>query len=588
MSFIQHDVVKTAVSRSIAATMSEIFTEIDQDLAQTQLYKMLTLPPNPKLGHTCVGLFPWAKSLKKSPVEIGKMVSDALKTDDLITSTNLAGPYLNITFNKSKLAELVLIPINNESFFQTKLTENAPKTMIEFSQPNTHKELHVGHMRNLCLGDAVVKLHRYCDFPIVAATFPGDVGTHVAKCLWYLKKYNKEETPKARKGAWLGQMYTKAHNLLEDEKGSAKEEENRSELTEILSQLEAKSGEYYDLWVKTREWSIKLMQEIYNWADVTFDQWYWESEVDSRSVNLVKEYQEKGLFVEDQGAVGIDLSDDKLGFCLLLKSDGNGLYATKDIELAKTKFEEHQIEKNIYVVDDRQSHHFKQVFKVLEKMGFENAKNCFHLQYDMVELTDGAMSSRKGNIFPMQALIEEMVEMIKKNYLAKYQDTWENSEIDITANTIAAGAIKYGMTRIDNNKKIVFDLEDWLRLDGESGPYIQYAYARINSLLKKADFNGEYEGSFQHISHDLEVNLLLKLKDFNNVVEVACDQYKTSHLCGYLYELSKMFNSFYAECPVMKADSNELKIERLMICRAVALTLKQGLSLLGIKVPNRM
>ena len=232
---------------------------------------------------------------------------------------------------------------------------------------------------------------------------------------------------------------------------------NRKELTEILKQIEKGEGQYFELWKQTKDWSVELMQEVYDWAKVSFDTWYWESDVDSSSVDLVKKYYEKGLFVKDDGAIGIDLSDDKLGFCLLLKSDGTGLYATKDLELARRKFEDQHVDHSVYVVDNRQALHFKQVFKTLEKMGFEKAKDCYHLQYEMVELPDGAMSSRKGNIVPIQSLIDQMVAKIENTYLEKYKGAWSQEEIDKTANMIASGAIKFGMNRIDPNKKIVFD-----------------------------------------------------------------------------------------------------------------------------------
>src|SRR5690554_2772033 len=326
------------------------------------------------------------------------------------------------------------------------------------------------------------------------------------------------------------------------------------------------------------------MNEVYQWADVKFDVWYWESEVDSDSVKLAKEYYDKGLFIEDKGCIGIDLSEYKLGFCMLLKSDGNGLYATKDIELARRKFQDFKIEKSIYVVDKRQEHHFKQVFKTLELMGFEQAKNCYHLQYDFVELPDGAMSSRKGNIVPLQSLIDNMVAMIKDQYLSRYQNEWSVEEIEETAQTVAKGAIKYGMTCIDPSKKIVFDMQEWLKLDGESGPYAQYVCARINSMLKKL---GEPTQQEVKIIEKQEKELVALLMNFNHAVEQATTNYRPSALTAYIYDLARAYNSFYAECPVGPA-SEPVKSSRILLSNAVSKTLKTGLELLGIKAPERM
>jgi arginyl-tRNA synthetase len=556
---------------------------------ETQIiYKLLNPPPKKEMGDLAFPCFKYAKQLKKSPAQISALLEQAESSIEQIVKIQAFGPYLNVFINHSVTAKALIEGIQDNSFFEKTIVIDAPKTMIEYSQPNTHKELHVGHMRNLCFGDALVKLYRYAGVEIISSTFPGDVGTHVAKCLWYFKKFDKEkEIPTDElKGAWLGTLYTKANNLLEDERGSDKEESNRLELTKILQELHKGSGEYFDLWKTTRLWSIDLMKKVYNWAGVTFDHWYWESDVDASSVALIHKYLEKGLFKKDQGAVGIDLSDDKLGFCLLLKSDGTGLYATKDIELARRKFDDFKVEQSLYVVDNRQALHFKQVFKTLEKMGFENAKNCKHLQYEMVELTDGAMSSRKGNIVALGDLIQNMENTVKENYLNKYQGQWQNEEIDSTAKIIASGAIKYGMNKIDSNKKIVFDMQDWLKLDGESGPYIQYVYARINSMLAKADYTFR-DCDYSELKEQSEFDILNQLNSFNSIIQTCLEQNKTYHLCHYLYQLAKLYNSFYADCPILKQEDN-LKQIRLNLSSSVAITIKKGLELLGIEAPQKM
>lgn len=577
--------MKVHISELLAQAINQVDSQSNLD--PKQIYWQLTTPPNFEMGQLCYPCFPLAKQLKKSPAQIANELAEKISPTDKVSSAEAQGPYVNFNFNFGRLAEQLLSSIEKGDFFSAELTQGEPKTLIEYSQPNTHKELHVGHMRNLCLGDALIRIHRYCGIETLATTFPGDVGTHVAKCLWYLEKHNKEPIPAERKGAWLGTLYTKGNNLLEDQKGTEQETINRKELTTILQQLHAGSGHYYDLWKETRQWSIELMQEVYKWANVKFDYWYWESDVDAASVELVKEYHKKGLFIEDNGAIGIDLKEDKLGFCLLLKSDGTGLYATKDLELARRKFEDHQVQKSIYVVDNRQSLHFKQVFKTLEKMGFEQSKDCFHLQYEMVELTDGAMSSRKGNIVPLQSLIDEMVAKIKKDYLDRYED-WDETKKNKVAGQVAAGAIKFGMTRVDNNKKIVFDMAQWLKLDGESGPYIQYVHARIQSMLSKLSFNQSTAPDYSALVHPLEQQLLFKLSIFNDVVQEACKQYKTLMICSYLYDLAKLFNSFYAECSVAGAETANLKDARAHLCNAVAITLKEGLNLLGIHAPDQM
>lgn len=580
--FKLHDQFRKELASSIVDAIQKTF---NLTFSVEKIYSLFGPTPSKEAGDLAFPLFIIAKEAKTNPAEAAKKLGENLESlPTFIGSFKAQGPYLNFFYNLREVGQKLVPEIVKGDFFKKSLSENTPKTMIEYSQPNTHKELHVGHMRNLCLGDALIRLHRYSGFNIISSTFPGDVGTHVAKCLWYMKYHFKGEIPKENKGAWLGSMYSTAHNKLEEERGTDKEADNREKLTLILKQLEQKSGEFYELWKETREWSIELMNTIYNWAGVKFDIWYWESEVDSDSVKLAREYQKKGLFVEDQGAVGVNLEDYKLGFCLLIKSDGNGLYATKDIELARRKFQDYNIERNIYIVDKRQEHHFKQVFKVLELMGFENAKKCFHLQYDFVELPDGAMSSRKGNIVPLQSLIKNMEQMIKDQYLSRYVDEWSKEEIDKTASVVAKGAIKYGMTRIDPSKKIVFDMKEWLKLDGESGPYVQYVFARINSMLNKL---GAPTKNDILPEAEQEKELIRILMNFNNVVQNATENYRPSVLTAYLYDLARAFNSFYAECPVGSVEE-PTRSSRLLLSEATAKTLKEGLSLLGIEAPEKM
>lgn len=588
---LMHEPLRLSLTKPLQAALEKLGIEVKTE----EIYNALVEPPNADMGHLAFGCFIFAKILKKSPAVVAGEIKALLEHVEGTSSIEAAGPYLNIKFNSETLACYTVQKILTSEMFTTQLVADAPKTMIEYSQPNTHKELHVGHMRNLCLGDSLIKMLRrsFGNDKIISSTFPGDVGTHVAKCLWYIKNHVGSEVLEQKRsdplrGEWLGQMYSTANLKLEDEAGTPDIfERNKAQLTEILKQLEAGSGEYFELWRETREWSIELMNKVYKWAGVNFDRWYWESEVDADSVKTIKKYFAEGKLQESQGAIGIDFSSENLGFCLLLKTDGTGLYATKDIELARRKFEDFKIEKSIYVVDMRQALHFKQVFRALEHLGFAQAKNCFHLQYNFVELPDGAMSSRKGNIVPLTSLVDKMKDHVKTRYLARYAGEWSAEEVESTAGIVAKGAIKYGMLRQDTNKKIVFDMDEWLKLDGESGPFIQYSYARINSLLKKFGQKGsEFKGEL--LTHAAEVKLMQHMMNFNGVVLSSAENYKPAALCTYLYETAKKFNIFYHECPIGNVEDIELRKARLALSSAVGLVLINGLSLLGIPVPDRM
>ncbi|MDC1173988.1 arginine--tRNA ligase [Bacteriovoracaceae bacterium] len=584
----QYNLVYNQIAKSLEEAINALGNEID--LSIEDISKSLSIAPNMKMGHIAFGCFQLAKQLKKAPPQIASEICEKLVVPNTVSEAKVVGPYLNFFISPKGLGEDYLSTVLDESLFKQKLFADDSRVMIEYSQPNTHKVLHVGHMRNLCLGNALVRLCRYSGLDTLAVTYPGDMGTHVAKCLWYLKYKETSEAPKENKGAWLGEIYAKSNALLEDEKGTDKEDKNREQLTAILKELHSEQGPFYDLWKETREWSIELMKESYQWADVEFDRWFFESEVDAKSLEYVNELYKQGVLVKDQGAIGMNLEEDKLGFCLLVKSDGTGLYSTKDVELAKVKFEEFNVDHNVYVVDNRQAFHFKQVFKVLEKVGFEKSKNCFHLEYAMVDLPDGAMSSRKGNIIPLLDLVSQMEETIKTNYLQKYLDdgSWTKEEVEKTATQIANGAIKYGMTKIDNNRKIVFDMNEWLKLDGDTGPYLQYVYARINSLSNKLSSQATSAVDWSLLTKDQEVALMVKLITFNDIAASCAKQLKTINLCSYLFELGKLFNSFYAECPIGKAETPELLSTRLALAKSCGLIMKKGLSLIGIEAPEKM
>ncbi len=554
------------------------------DASVEKIAAEFTTPPKVEMGHFAFPCFQYAKALQKKPPELAQELAQKLQAP--FAKAQVAGPYLNLFLSPLELGKSVIAPLQKGQLLR-RAPQKIDPILIEYSQPNTHKELHVGHMRNMCLGNALVRILRYTGRPVVANTYPGDVGTHVAKCLWYMKYHNQQAAPAQGKGEWLGKMYSLAHNKLEDERGTPQEEINRQQLTAILKQLEQKNGEFYELWQQTRQWSIDLMKALYAWADVQFDIWYWESEVDSASVKAAEALYQQGKLTKSEGAIGLDLETEGLGFCLLLKTDGNGLYATKDIELARRKFATYKPSRSIYVVDMRQELHFKQVFAVLKNIGFAEAEKCFHLKYNFVELPDGAMSSRKGNIVPIMELIHKMRDHVRTHYLARYKEEWSQQEIDQTADMVTHGAIKYGMNAMDPNKKIIFKMEEWLKLDGESGPYIQYSYARIQSLLQKIPQTSSTV-NFAKLEMPIELELSLKLAQFNKTVENCAQNLRTSTLCTYLYETAKLFNSFYHDCPIGKIEDVELQQARLALAQATGDLLKKGLELLGIPAPNKM
>ncbi len=575
------------IAIKLHSTISEQF-DIN-NLCVEDIYQNISPPPHSSMGHFCFPTFFLAKKLKNSPSNISNKISEFIKNDKTISKINPEGPYINFFINSNSIGVMAIDDILNGSFFKKEFNLSKDLEMIEYSQPNTHKVLHVGHMRNLCMGNAIILISKYCGKNIMSATYPGDIGTHVAKCIWHIQNNNLKPSPKENPGEWLGNIYTKAEQKL-NKQSKEQLEKSRTEISNVLKDITNKKGNSYKLWKETRNWSIEFMKDIYKWAKVEFDNWFWESELDIPSINFAKELLNNKILIKDNNAIGMDLSDEGLGFCMIIKSDGIGLYLTKDIELARIKFEKYNVKKNIYIVDNRQSYHFKQLFTVLKRIGFKQAKNCVHLPYAMVELPNGAMSSRKGNIVTITEAIKKMESTVKKNYLDKYLENnkWPKEEIDEKAYIIASGALKYGFLRIDNNKKIIFNMNQWLKLDGETGPYLQYTYARIISMLNKNSYNKPSKSYWDLLKSEYEINLMVKLSLFNNIVFISAKQLKTIHLCSYLYELGKLFNNFYSNCPIAKEQEPKIRITRMNLSYATSKIIKKGLELLGIDVPNRM
>ncbi len=587
------------VCEDISCKITQVF---HIDCTPVDVAHQLTSPPDRDLGHFALPCFFLSPKVKTSPNQIATKIatvylsSDAIFNDVMFKKVVALKGYVNFFFCPAFLAKNLLLPLASDSKWWAVPKKKLSTWLVEYSQPNTHKELHVGHLRNLCFGFSVTTLLKKRGFPVVTCTFPGDTGTHVAKCLWYLKYHNKTNIPKeislpfVHKGQWLGKIYTKACQLFDAElKDPIKAQKNKKDITIILQQIQKKQGVFYDMWQETRLWSKDLLQHLYQWMGVVFDKWYWESEVDAPSVKWVQELYEQKQLVKSQSAIGLDLGKE-LGFCLLLKSDGNGLYATKDLYLAQQKMKHYKPAKNIYIVDQRQERHFKQVLAVLDRIGCKKTAQAFsHLKYNFVELPSGPMRSRDGSVVPVMELIADMTNYVKTHFLNKYENKWSEEKIQQTAKLVAEGAIKYGMNAQDLNKKIVFDMKEWLKWDGISGPYIQYAYARACTLLKKCLVWGKkIDCKNFTVSTKEEKDLLTHILWFSLVVEKNAWQMKTSPICYYLFELAKKFSSFYQACPIKDLENEDQKQSRLLLVEVTRLVLKQGLSYLAIPVLEQM
>ncbi|MBU7037305.1 MAG: arginine--tRNA ligase [Theionarchaea archaeon] len=511
--------------------------------------------------------------------EISETLASNLEFGKEVSRVETVNGYINIYLNANTYAQNVIKTILNTQY--GKGVTKKDKIMVEYSQPNTHKAFHIGHLRNTCLGASLVDVLRYAGYSVVAANLINDTGAHVAKWLWCYSTYHKAEAPPEKKSEWLEHIYVEATQKL------AKNPEYELQVKKMLQRLEQKDPEVTKIWEQTKQWSMDEFHRIYSELGVQFDVYFYDSTLYEEGKEIVQELVEKEIAEESEGALIIDLdhllgTDDVYKTFVVLRSDGTALYQTKDLALAKRKFEGYGIDRSIYVVGSEQKLHFQQVFKTLELAGFKQAKKCYHLSYELVMLKGGKMSSRLGNIVFYDDLYSEVYEEALRE-VEKRDIVQENKEE--TARMVSMGAIKFSMLRKDNNKVIVFDPKEAVNFEGQTGAYVQYAHARASRILEKDayDLNAM---EFEELTVQ-ERNLLEVLTKFPDSVEQSAERYKPSIMATYVFDVAKAFNEFYHACPVLQAEP-ATKNARLALVSATTRILKSGLQLLGIEAPERM
>lgn len=566
-----------ALQKIKAEIIEAVAQAVGQEIDKSQLE--ITQPPEASLGDFSVPCFYLTKLLRISPNQIAQELKDKIPAKGMIKSIKNVGPYLNFYLNDALLPAKVLKEIEKKGALYGNYKGDKEKVMIEYSQPNTHKEFHIGHLRNVVLGSSLVNIYRFNGKKVIAANYIGDIGSHVAKCLWALDKFHKDESePTEHKGQYLGKLYSEAVNLCEEN------EENKKEAGEVQKKLENGDKYFTALWKKTRAWSLEEFDGIYGILGAKFDKIFYESEVEKPGKAIVADLLERKIAEPSQGAVVIDLDKYGLKQFLLLKSDGSSLYSTKELALAKLKFEKYKIDASYVVVDSRQSFYFQQFFKTLEIMGFK--KKTAHIAYEFVTLPDGAMASRKGNVVLFEDFFGEMKKLAEAETGKRHQD-WPAEEIKITAEKIALSAIKFSMIKTGRANAIVFDLKEALSFDGYTGPYLQYTVTRINSLLRKAEFKSVKHPDYSCLTENQEKELIIKLAQFPEIVAEVAEAFEPSRLAQYLFELAKIFSGYYQTVPVINSEAR-VKEARLALIISVRQTLVNGLALLGIETVERM
>ena len=567
-------------------------------------------------GNLTLVVFPFLKISRKKPDETAREIGEYIKQNcEAIADFNAVGGFLNLVIDKKAWLALLNEMNQNEKFGEKPVTEASPLVMIEYSSPNTNKPLHLGHVRNNLLGWSLAQIMEANGNRVVKTNIVNDRGIHICKSMLAWLKFGNGETPETsgKKGDHLiGDYYVafdkhyraevaelKAKYVAEgmDEEQAEKKAKEESPLIkeahEMLVKWEQNDPEVRALWKKMNDWVYAGFDETYKALGVGFDKIYYESNTYLVGKKKVEEGLAKGLFFrKDDNSVWADLTNEGLDQKLLLRSDGTSVYMTQDIGTAEMRFNDFPIDKMIYVVGNEQNYHFQVLSILLDRLGFKWSRELVHFSYGMVELPNGKMKSREGTVVDADDLIAAMIGDAKQTSeeLGKFKDMTEDERNEI-ARIVGMGALKYFILKVDARKNMLFNPEESIDFNGNTGPFIQYTYARIRSILRKAQAEGiaipAQLGENMPLN-EKEIELIQKLNEFGAAVEQAGKDYSPSGIANYCYELTKAFNQFYHDYSILGADTEDEKIVRLVLAQNVGKTLKNGMALLGIEVPERM
>ncbi len=528
-------------------------------------------------------------SVPQRAQEIAEQVAAALGTPEGFARVEAVRGYLNLYFSTPEFGRRVIDTVLTEGEQYGAGPASGRQVMVEFSQPNTHKAFHVGHLRNVILGDSVCRILEFAGYRVIRANYIGDIGLHVIQWLWNYLKYHADEEPRGDLTRWMGDLYSEAMRRLEENP------ELETEVRGLFQRWDQRDPEIVELWKKTRQWSLDGFEEIYELLDVKFDRVYCESEVEEAGKDLVNEMIARGIAVDERpdGPVIVRLDDllglkkEKYRVLVVLRSDGTSLYSTKDLALAILKFEQYDLDWSIYVVDVRQSHYLQQIFKTLELLGYDWADRCYHLPYEVVNLPGNVtMSSREGTVVLLEDLVREAIARAHDVVREKNPDL-EKDEHEAIAEMVALGALKFPMLDRDHTKVVTFDWESALNLNGQAAPYIQYAHVRANSILRRLE--GEFPVSTRpdYSLDPKEIELIDRISRIPSEIQRAADELKTLHITNLSYELARAFNDFYNTCPVLKAEP-AVRDVRVRLVAAARQSIANMLRLLGIDAPEIM
>ena len=554
-------------------------------------------------GQVTAVTFPFTRFSKKTPEQTGTEIGEYLKDNvKEVEDFNVIKGFLNLSIADSYWSNELLNTIHSSSFGQ--FPSNGQKVMVEYSSPNTNKPLHLGHVRNNLLGFSVAEILSANGYEVIKVNLVNDRGIHICKSMLAWQMFGNGETPESSqlKGDHLvgkyyvifDKEYKKQIEALID-KGHTEDEAKKNaaiikDAQEMLLKWEAGDQEVIKLWSMMNGWVYSGFEVTYKMLGVDFKKYYYESDTYLLGKDTIQEGLEKGVFFKkDDGSVWIDLTEDGLDQKLVLRADGTSVYITQDLGTAQLKYDDFKMDKSIYVVGNEQDYHFKVLFLILQKLGKTWAKGLFHLSYGMVDLPSGKMKSREGTVVDADELMDEMILTARERTeeLGKVEGFTEQEKKDLY-NMIGLGALKFFLLKVEPKKRLLFDPNESIDFQGHTGPFIQYTHARIRSVMAKAEYQNKISVNYSTILTALEKDLIVNLAKYPDVIAASAKEYSPAHIANYVFELAKLFNKFYHEESILKAEDPDVRNFRLDLSAATASTINKGMKLLGIQVPDRM
>lgn len=554
-------------------------------------------------GQVTAVTFPFTRLSKKTPEQTGAEIGEYLKEHlQEVTAFNVIKGFLNLSISDSYWIDQLLKNVLKEDFGQ--FPANGKRVMVEYSSPNTNKPLHLGHVRNNLLGYSVAEILLANGYEVIKANLVNDRGIHICKSMLAWQLFGNGETPESS-GLKGDHLVGKYYVIFDQEykkqiadlmQGGQTEEDAKKnapmirQAQKMLLDWEAGDPEVKALWSRMNSWVYAGFEQTYNQLGVDFAKYYYESDTYLLGKDIIDEGLEKGVFFKkEDGSVWIDLTDDGLDQKLVLRADGTSVYITQDLGTAQLKYDDFKVDKSIYVVGNEQDYHFKVLFLILQKLGKSWASGLYHLSYGMVDLPSGKMKSREGTVVDADELMDDMIRTAQERTeeLGKVDGFSEAEKADLY-NMIGLGALKFFLLKVEPKKRLLFDPNESIDFQGHTGPFIQYTHARIRSVLSKADYKKRITKDHSLELTILERELIVNLSKYPDVISAAAKEYSPAHIANYIFELAKLFNKFYHEESILKAEDSNVKNFRLDLAAATAAIINKGMNLLGIRVPARM